>query len=162
MNIVAVAIFSNAAAAAFDGPAQGVGLGIVGGDPNGLTVAWRPDDAMSIQTAAGWSTTSGMVKVNTDYIVTLRDMTTPTDQLRITVYAGGGARLRIAGEAKVQKHNESGIGARIPIGLRGVPAGKKLDFFVEVAPSMMLLPDTSAGLDFGLGARLWTGNRPDS
>lgn len=158
MNIVLATIFGNmAAAAGFEGPAEGVGFGIVGGDPNGVSIAWRPNDETAIQTAAGWSLDAGMVKVNTDYIVMLRDLTSPADELRMTVYAGGGARVRIAGEASVQKHNESGIGARIPIGIRAVPRNKRLDFFIEVAPSMMLFPDTSAGLDFGLGVRIWTG-----
>ena len=150
-------LFSSLALAAFDGPAQGMGFGIVGGDPNGISVSWRPNDESAIQTAAGWDLTTGMVKVNTDYIVSLRDLSTPTQSLRMNAYIGGGARLRIAGKADVQRHNETGIGVRVPIGLRGLPTGKKVDFFVEVAPSMMLLPDTTAGLDFGLGARLWTG-----
>lgn len=159
MNVYLGVIFANAVAASgFDGSASGLGLGIVGGEPNGVSIGWRLTEETAVQTAAGWNLDAGMLKVNTDYITTLRELSSPADELQVTVYAGGGVRVRVAGEARVQAHNQSGVGARIPIGIRGVPRNKRLDFFIEVAPSMMLLPDTSVGLDFGLGVRIWTGS----
>ena len=72
--IGALVLLSGAALAAFDGPADGLGVGVVGGEPNGLSIAWRRDDASALQLASGWSLPTAMFKVNTDYVVSVSEL----------------------------------------------------------------------------------------
>ncbi len=136
------------------GEAHGFGAGLVVGSPSGVGLAWRPRDANMVQAAVGWSLDDDWLSANVDYLFDLTVIEQDsTPNIVWPVYLGAGGRLRI-GDGKGQR---SGIGARVPIGMRMEPTDLKLDVFIELAPFIMLLPETYAGVDFNLGVRMYFG-----
>ena len=142
-----------------EGPARGVGVAL--GTPTGLALSWRPSDAMAVQSAVGWSFQQDQFNANADYVITVAELPGPDDSIVFPAYIGAGARLRLDGDdddtSNTNTSDQSTFGLRIPAGLRMVPEDLRLDAFIEVAPVVVLFPDTQASLDFGLGFRFWLG-----
>jgi hypothetical protein len=106
-----------------------------------------------IQAAAGWSLTEGRLNINADYLYDITRIETPdTPGVAWPVYVGAGARLRLGAEGEGE-----GLGVRVPVGMRLEPEDLRLDVYLEVAPVLLLLPETTVTFDAGLGARFYFG-----
>jgi hypothetical protein len=118
-------------------------LGIILGEPTGLSLKVWQSNASAIDAAVAWSFGNNeSVHVHADY---LRHSWLDVDNGSMAVYYGLGARALLS--------NNSRFGARIPIGLEYILPETPLGLFFEVAPLLDLAPSTEFGVNGGLGIR---------
>jgi len=125
---------------------QGTGLGIILGNPTGISFkTWvGPDKA--IDAAAAWSfSNSGYVQVHADLLFHNFEWIEP----RWPVYYGVGAVVGLGDDLR--------LGARIPVGIAHNFQSAPFDVFVEVVPRLDLLPGTDFEIDAAIGGRYYFG-----
>ncbi|MEQ9265690.1 MAG: hypothetical protein RLN81_10745, partial [Balneolaceae bacterium] len=66
----------------------------------------------------------------------------------LALYYGIGARVLLT-------DNDSVFGARIPLGINYLLADAPIDFFIEIAPIVNVIPDTDADGDGAIGVRFY-------
>lgn len=145
-----------------EGPATGFGLGAVVGTPSGLAMAWRPDPAQAVQVATGFSGQQGRFALNADYVRTVWAFFSDDQSWILPLYVGAGVRFRTAAdEANERTADQSGLGVRVPVGIRVYPEDVRLDIFAEAAPALHFAPAPTVAFDFGIGVRLWAGGKEE-
>jgi hypothetical protein len=121
-------------------------LGIILGEPTGLSLKMWQSDNTAIDAAVAWSFgDSGSVHLHADY---LRHNWLDVDTGGLAFYYGLGARARFSDD-------NSRFGARIPVGLQYLFPDTRLTMFFEVAPTLDLAPETSFGVNGGIGVRIF-------
>lgn len=123
---------------------RGVGLGVILGEPTGVSGKSWLSGVNAIDAGVAWSFKgSGYLHVHADYLWHFPDAIQATE--RFVPYAGVGGRL--------------GLASSVVFGVRGVgglvwwPDGVPLDVFAEIAPVFDLAPATSFSLMGGIGVR---------
>jgi hypothetical protein len=135
-------------AAAFAPPAHAdTGVGVILGDPTGLSLLFGNRVAIG----AAWDI-DNYVHVHADVWLASRVLAEP-----VLWYAGVGGKLLLlytGGGNPFDEEPEAaiGIGLRIPIGIQWYPI-EELELFLEAAPGLFLVPATSVDVDLGLGIR---------
>lgn len=155
LALLGLALANPASAAnAFNRSPQGFGVGVVLGEPTGLSLAWRPNEAWLIQGHVGWSLSNERLRLNVDYLINLAHLNAAgAPNLDFTPYVGIGGRARIGDDDR--HDHDTGIGVRVPVGMAMLPSNVPIDVFLELAPVVLLFPDTDFELDGGLGARFY-------
>lgn len=126
-----------------------LGIGVILGDPSGLSAKYWTSDENAIDLGIGYSFMgpgSG-VSIHLDYLYHLDDLI--NSEPRFPIYYGFGLRFRFP------SHEPNGFGARGVIGILYYPENLPIDLFAELAPSFRLLPNTAIDLSFGVGARYY-------
>jgi hypothetical protein len=132
--------------AGFTAPAQekGFGLGVILGEPTGVSLKNWVSGANAIDAGVAWSFKgSGYLHVHADYLWHFPGAISAEE--RFVPYAGIGGRLGLSSEVV--------IGVRGSGGLAWWPSGVPLDVFAEIAPVFDLAPSTSFALMGGIGVR---------
>jgi hypothetical protein len=126
---------------------RGFGLGIILGDPTGLSGKLWTSGSNAVDFGLAWSfRKEGFIHVHADY---LWHFGIPTQgRERFTFQTGIGGRLGGSRGSAV-------VGVRIPLVLAWWPRGVPLDVFVEVAPILDLAPATDFTVNGGIGARFF-------
>ncbi len=120
-------------------------LGIILGEPTGLSLKMWQSDNTAFDAGIAWSFGgSGSVHIHSDY---LRHNWLDTDTGGLALYYGLGARVKLADDPR--------LGARIPIGLQFNIPDTRLSAFFEVAPLLDLVPETTFDVNGGLGIRIF-------
>lgn len=143
---------------ALAGGAEGLGLGLLLGNPSGLSLSYRPPDAASyLQASAGWNFQDETFSFNGDYLYTITTFASPDDPaLTFPVYAGVGGRLRLGEDRAVSEVGRANsLGVRLPIGIAFTPQTVAIDVFLEVAPTLIVIPETKVRLEGGVGVRVY-------
>jgi hypothetical protein len=119
-------------------------IGLMIGDPVGLSTKWWYDGRSAFDLVAGWSfPENGRLSIQFDYLFHFARIKFENGELPL--YIGLGPELRIK--------NESFFGGRIPIGITYLLLKAPLSFFGEVAPHVEIIPETVWGADGGVGIR---------
>lgn len=139
--LAAAALSTNAHAQA----RQGFGLGLVAGEPSGLTVAWAASEQRAFQSHLSWSVVNDRMRVSADYLQTVAVL--DTSGPRLPVYVGLGGVVSVGEPAW--------LGARIPLGVALIPRQVPIEPFLELAPTVYVFPDTDVDLEGALGARIY-------
>jgi len=122
------------------------GLGIILGEPTGLSAKLWTGSSNAFDFGAAWSFEgSGNFLFLADYV--WHSSLTRASSGGLALYYGIGGRVVFA--------NDPNIGVRIPIGLDYIFSSAPIDIFLEVVPSMDLTPSTDFDLNGGLGIRFW-------
>ena len=125
------------------------GLGIIVGEPTGLSGKLFLSDANAIDGAVAWSFSGdNSFHLHGDYLYhnyTLFDV----EKGKLPLYFGIGARINFREDA------DDNIGIRIPVGLTYLFDGAPFDVFVEVVPVLELTPDTEFELEGAFGGRFY-------
>ncbi len=129
-------------------------IGIVAGEPTGLTGKYWLDSYSAIDAAVAWSFVENRhVNLYADYLfhyVTFPlNAKDPIVQVPLSVGIGVGLLL----------DDSPVLGGRIPFGVQIFPAAAPLGLFVEIAPVVRILPETALSLDGGAGIRYSFGSR---
>ena len=127
--------------------ADGFGLGVIVGEPTGLSGKFWLGQSSALQGAVAWSTQSNSsFHFHLDYIMHRFDVI-DVDSGSFPLYYGLGGRFR------VRENADDDIGIRIPIGLSYMFGNDPFDIFVEVVPILDLVPDTDFDLNAAIGFR---------
>jgi len=127
------------------------GLGIILGEPTGLSAKLWMGKNTAIDGALAWSFGSfgafgyqGALYAHADYLFHNFDLI-KVQKGQLPIYFGVGASVMIA--------NIVGVGVRVPVGLEYLFANAPVDIFLEVVPMLAVAPSTSFGVNAGLGVR---------
>jgi hypothetical protein len=121
----------------------GTGLGVVLGEPTGITARFMRG-GNNFQAHAAWSFSGdGALQLNGDYLRSGKIDTEPM----MPFYFGLGVMVKFA--------KKSEMGLRFPIGLNHFFKSDPFEIFGEIVPIFRLVPDTSFKLGGGVGIRYY-------
>ena len=132
---------------------KGVGIGIILGEPTGLSMKFWTTSNTAFDIAAAWSFINGSaVHIHADYLYHNFNLV-KLDYDKLPFYIGVGGRIKLA------EHNDDNqdfrLGIRIPVGLEYIPENIPFDFFMEIAPILDLVPETDFTFNGGIGFRYY-------
>ena len=120
-------------------------IGVILGEPTGLSLKSWTSDNSAFDLAAAWSfSENGSIHLHGDY---LRHNWLNPDAGSLALYYGLGARVKLADDAR--------LGARIPVGLQYLVPDTRLSAFFEVAPLFDVVPETKFNVNGGIGLRIF-------
>jgi len=135
--------------------AEWLGLGVMAGEPSGLSAKTWLDKTHALDAGLAWSLSEDKdLQLHGDYLFhnfTLLDGSGLKG--RLPFYYGLGARLRLREGSG--DDGEDRLGVRIPLGVSWTPPDTPLDFFLEAVPVVDLLPDSRAAANGAIGVRYW-------
>lgn len=125
------------------------GLGVVFGEPTGLSAKLWTSQTNAFDFGLAWSfTNKNSIDMTADYVwnkFNLFDIS----QGKLPLYYGIGGRLLLGNNAQ--------FGVRIPVGLNYLFAKAPVGIFLEVAPILNLVPSTTFDMSGGIGVRYYFG-----
>jgi len=126
-----------------------LGVGVILGDPTGLSAKYWTNASNAIDLAVGYSFIgpSEGVGIHIDYLYHVDNLIKSKEPL--VVYYGYGLRIRILDD------HPNIFGVRGVGGILWYPKNLPLDVFAEIVPSFRLLPNADLDLSFGIGSRYY-------
>jgi len=125
---------------------QGTGLGIIVGEPTGLSLKTWVGGNSALDAGLAWSfVDNGAMHVHGDYLLhnfSVFDL----DEGALPLYYGIGVRAFF-------QENDTRVGLRVPLGLAYIFSGSRADIFAELAPLLDLTPETEFNLNGAAGIR---------
>ena len=122
------------------------GVGVILGEPTGLSFKQWVGDRTALGAAAAWSFgEESAFHVHLDYLIHTGGRPDP-DIGRMLFYVGIGGRLKA-------EEDEARLGARVPLGLVYEFDESPIDAFFEVAPILDIAPETELRINGGFGIR---------
>ncbi len=119
-------------------------VGIILGEPTGLSAKQWLGEGAALDLAVAWSFTDpASFYVHLDYQQHFDDL--DVDEGELLWFVGGGAKLKVG--------QELSLGLRIPLGLVYEFGDVPLEVFIEVAPIMDLFPAPAPNAGGGIGIR---------
>jgi hypothetical protein len=141
--ILAIIMFSGTAMAEM-GP---FGLGIIIGEPTGISGKYLLDKTNAIDGAVAWSSSgNNEFYLHADYLYHNYSLTT-VEKGELPVYFGLGGRVVFR-----EKHDDK-VGIRFPLGINYIFDNAPFDAFLEIVPILDLTPDTDFDLEAAIGIR---------
>lgn len=127
--------------------AQGkFGLGIIVGEPTGLSLKDFVSQSSAIDGAIGWSFYKyGSTHIHADYLQHFYSISP-----EVPLYVGIGGRLKFQ-----HGGDELRLGVRIPVGIAYMPPSSSLDLFLETVPMLDLIPSSSFTWNAAAGLRFY-------
>jgi hypothetical protein len=124
---------------------KGFGLGLVFGEPTGLSAKLWTSERTALDAAVAWSFVgSGWMHIQADFLMHNYELIEVSEGA-LPFYYGVGAFLGLS--------TDLGLGARVPVGLAYQFEGAPVDIFAEIAPGISLLPEIKFYIGGGIGAR---------
>lgn len=141
------AAFSSGASYALPSPGQ-VGLGLIAGQPSGLSGRYVLSDSASIDAGLSWrlGAVSG-VSFYADYLIDKPELIKTVAE-RFPVHFGIGAAVGSYADTTI-------LAARIPGGISYYFREQPVQLFIELAGFLTLVPDTDFDIEAFLGARFY-------
>ncbi|MEI6846414.1 MAG: hypothetical protein WCK32_00005 [Chlorobiaceae bacterium] len=122
-----------------------VGLGIIVGEPTGLSMKYWLDDTTAIDAALAFSLSdNNQLQFHADYLIH-SGMSTKNSRSLLSYY-GVGARIR-------HDDNDTRVGIRVPFGVTYNFSDVPVDLFAEIAPVLDVTPDVTFDLNAAVGIR---------
>ena len=126
---------------------DGFGLGIVVGEPTGLSGKLWLDRTNALDGALAWSfIDEGSFYLHANYIHHHFEVIDISSG-QMPLYYGLGAKLKLA--------DDGILGAHIPLGIAYHFEEAPLDVFLEIRPGINLLPKTDFDMSGGIGVRFY-------
>lgn len=132
------------------------GLGVVAGEPTGLSFKQWLSGGNAVDGALAWSFDKPEAfTLNIDYIYHM----VSAGEIRIP---GWKFYIGIGGSVKLEE-DDNRLGVRVPLGINYLFKSSPFDFFAEIAPILDLAPATEFRMNFGVGIRYFFGRpwQPD-
>jgi hypothetical protein len=129
---------------------SGLGLGIMFGEPTGISFKGWISERSAIDGGLGWSfVNEGTIHIHADYLYHFYNVfETP----RLPLYLGIGGRIKM----KNTEHNtDTRVGIRIPFGISYQFEEVPVDVFLEIAPVLDLNPSTRGSVNGAVGVRFY-------
>jgi hypothetical protein len=131
-------------------PAQdkGYGIGIILGEPSGLSGKYWLNNTNALDFGLGFSFTNfnnSKIQLSCDYLWNNYDFFKTSEKL--IIYYGPGIKILTGGS------NDAKLGIRGVAGVGWFIKDAPIDMFFEVAPVIYMIPGTIFKIDVGIGAR---------
>jgi len=124
---------------------KGLGLGLIFGEPTGLSAKMWTSERTALDAAVAWSFSGpGYFHIQSDFLLHNYDLISVSEG-KLPVYYGLGAYVAFS--------SDLGLGIRVPFGLAYQFEGAPVDIFGELVPGLSLLPDLGLYFGGGIGAR---------
>lgn len=149
--LVLVLILCNSHALAQD---RGFGLGIIIGEPTGISAKTWLGHASALDFALAWSFKGrNFLTLHADYLIHNFRLI-KVDKGQLPFYYGIGGRIKFRGDDnRPGESNDTRLGVRVPVGLAYLLENVRLDLFVEIVPLLELVPETDFDLNAAIGVR---------
>jgi hypothetical protein len=134
------------ASAAYSGD-EGFGIGVMLGEPTGLSCKYWLGGPAAVDGGLTWSFRQDFIIAHSDYLYHFFDVI-PIQSQKLAPYLGAGGRVVIAKE-------HVGLGVRVPFGIDFIFENAPLDFFFEIVPVVDLIPEPEPLLNASIGARFF-------
>ena len=122
------------------------GIGIILGEPTGVSAKLWTSSTNAFDFAAAWSFKGdGHLLLQADYV--WHSPLTRTSSGKLDLYYGIGGRIIF--------RDDPLVGARIPVGLDYKFTSAPIDIFAELVPILDFVPSTNFNLGGGIGVRFW-------
>jgi hypothetical protein len=141
----AVVALWSAPAAAAGGP---FGLGLILGEPTGLSAKLFLDGRSALDFALDFSFLEDAFYFHMDYVLHFGGRGSVA-----LPYIGVGGKVAVKDNDHHEDHDRFGV--RVPLGVAFMPRSLPIDIFGEVVPGITLLPETDPDVDAGIGIRLF-------
>ena len=153
--VFSIALMSNAYAQ----PKNDLGVGIIIGEPTGLSLKkWIGNDR-AIDAGIAWSfSENDSLHIHADYLLHRFDLISiPEVPGRLPIYFGLGGRIKLKENDNGRGRNDDDplAGVRMPFGIACLFADTPVDIFAEIVPVLDIVPDTDFDLNIAIGARLF-------
>ncbi len=131
------------------------GLGVILGEPTGLSGKMWHDQTKAMDFALAWSAGDSSFHFHLDYLVhTFKRTHQPKGN--VPFYYGIGARIVEKKEGVKGTDDKTHFGARVPLGLDFLMKKENpLEFFIEVAPVLDFTPRSDLDVEAGGGVRYY-------
>lgn len=133
------------------------GLGVVVGEPSGITGKYWLDGRSAVDVKLAYSLDHFML-VTGDYLLHFDNLMHVNGQ-HLHPYVGVGGIFAFAAGTSAGKgfagssSSSLGMGIRVPFGIDWTLSATPLSVFVEIAPGVGIIPSTFGIMDGGLGIR---------
>lgn len=125
---------------------QGMGVGVIVGEPTGLSFKTWLTPGTAFDLAAAWSfVDEDAFHVHGDFLIHNNNTFRVKKGMALFYYGVGG---RVKAQSR-----DARVGIRIPLGAEYLFAETPVDLFLEVVPILDIAPETDLTLNAGLGAR---------
>lgn len=125
---------------------HGIGIGVILGNPTGLSAKMWTSERTAVDGAAAWSFLGeGYIHAHADLLI--HSYAIEVSQGALPLYFGLGGRVRLG--------NDTRIGIRIPLGISYQFEEVPFDAFFEIAPILDLLPETDFDVNGAIGLRYY-------
>ena len=123
-----------------------VGLGVILGEPTGVSAKLWTSSRTALSGAGAWSfARHGGVHMHLDWVRHNFTMI-KVEKGRLPFYYGVGGRVKLT-------DGDDALGARVPVGIDYLFGNAPLSFFVEVVPILDFAPSTQFNVNGGIGLR---------
>ena len=130
---------------------RGFGLGVILGEPTGISGKLWTGYRTAIDGAIAWSfEKKSSMHLHGDLLFHSFNRVR-VDRGKFLLYYGIGGRVKFQDDSKV--------GVRVPLGINYLFENSPLDFFLEIVPILDLAPSTEFGLNRAIGIRYFFGKR---
>lgn len=127
---------------------RGFGLGIIVGEPTGISAKYWLSSQNALDFGLGYSfVRKGRLHFHMDYLFHHQNIFQAEENFAL--YYGPGFRLRTV------EGDDARLGARFGVGLVWLPRNAPVDVFVEIAPILDIIPATRFQVNAGLGFRFF-------
>lgn len=124
---------------------KGFGLGIIVGEPTGVSFKYWTSSSTAFDGAVAWSfIDGGAFHIHADYILHTFNLI-PVPSGNLPLYYGIGGRLVLL--------DKTSFGVRVPVGLAYLFSGTPIDIFLEIVPILNLAPKTDFKINAAIGGR---------
>ena len=124
---------------------KGFGLGIIVGEPTGVSLKYWTSSSTAFDGAVAWSfIDGGALDIHADYILHSFHLI-PVASGSLPFYYGIGARIKFL--------DDPGFGVRVPVGLAYLFSDAPIDIFFEIVPILDLTPKTDFKINAAIGGR---------
>ncbi len=124
---------------------RGLGLGVILGEPSGVSGKSWLSNKTALAGAVAWSLEGEeALHVHLDHL--FHDFNSmPVEEGTLALYYGFGGRIKFADKGTVS--------VRIPLGMNYWFENAPIDFFLEIVPMLDLIPNTEFNFNGGIGVR---------
>lgn len=126
-----------------------LGVGIILGQPTGISAKLWNGRTTAFDAAAAWSINpdGGAMHLHADYLIHNFELL-QVEEGMLPLYFGIGGKIILGPEV--------GFGVRVPLGISYIfNDDLPLDAFLEIAPTLNLVPSTGFSIDGGIGVRYY-------
>ena len=131
-----------------------VGIGIMIGEPTGLSIKYWLDEERAVDGAAAWSfSENDSFQLHGDYLIHNYAL---LEEDNLPVYYGVGGRLKFKdSNGRGRNEDDAIFGIRVPLGITYLLVDEPIDLFFELVPVLDLSPDVDLDLNVAIGLRYY-------